>query len=163
MSYDIVRTLQRKQSVVQAAPPRHTGLRGVAVDLSRRLIHAGTIELLTESLHRLVTLCYEQDGAGYLNIDGVTGRILIPVPQGRTGRSLWGLYPSEAIALGYILRQRQATGVGLFVFDKSRRTWLVNLADCPNERSALAYLKAYPILQVEFRLAYARALALYTR
>jgi len=158
MSYNIIRTLERKTPIVQAAPPRHSGLRGVAVELSRRLLYAGTIELLTESLHRLVTLAYEQDGLGYINVDGVTGRLLIPAPMGRAGRSLWGLYPSEGVALGYILRQRQATGMALFVYDRSRRAWLVNLEDCPNKRAALAYLKAYPISQEEFRLAYAKAL-----
>ncbi len=156
MSYGIVKTLERKTPILQAAPPRHTGLRGVAQNLSRRLLYAGTIELLTESLHRLIVLCYEQDGAGYLNMDGVTGRLLVPAPWGRAGRSLWGLYPSEGIALGCILRQRQAAGVALFVYDRNRRAWLVNLEDCPNKRAALAYLKAYPISQEEFRLAYVK-------
>jgi len=48
----------------------------------------------------------------------------------------------------------------LFVYDRNRRAWLVNLEDCPTQRAALAYLKAYPISQEEFRLAYAKALAL---
>jgi len=160
MSFGIVKTLERKTPIVQADPPRHSGLRGVAQNLSRRLIHGATIELLTESLHRLVVLVYDQDGAGYINMDGVTGRLLIPVPWGRNGRSLWGLYPSEGIALGYILRQRQATGVALFVYDRNRRTWSVNLEDCPTQRAALTYLKSYPIRQEEFRLAYAKSVAL---
>jgi len=160
MSYGIVKTLERKTPILQAAPQRHSGLRGVAQNLSRRLLYAGTVELLTVSLHRLIVLCYEQDGAGYLNMDVVTGRILIPVPHGRNGRSLWGLYPSEGITLGYILRQRQAAGVALFVYDRNRRAWLVNLEDCPTQRAALAYLKEYPISQEEFRLAYVKVVGL---
>ncbi len=156
MSFGIIKTLERKGPIVRADPHRHSGLRGVAQNLSRRLLYAGTVELLTESLHRLVVLVYEQDGAGYINICGVAGRLLIPAPMGRSGRALWGLYPSEGITLGIILRERQAAGVALFVYDRNRRAWLVNLEDCPNKRAALAYLKAYPISQEEFRLAYVK-------
>jgi len=158
MTFDIVQTLKRKGPIVQASPQRHSALRGVAQNLSLRLVHSATIELLTEALHKLVVLCYEQDSVGYFNVDGVTGRILIPVPHGRAGRPLWGLYPSEGITLGIILRERQATGVALFLYDRSRRAWLLNLRDFHNKRTALAYLKACPISVEEFRLAYAKAM-----
>ena len=154
MSENIVRTLERKTPIVQAAPDRHTGLRGVSENLSRRLVDQATIELLTEALHRLVVLAYDADAAGFVNVDGVTGRLLIPAPWGRAGRAKWGLYPSEADTLRHILRGRQATGLALFVYDRGRRSWLVNLADFPTQRHALAYLKKHPIGVEEWRVAY---------
>jgi hypothetical protein len=157
MSFGIDKAMRRKGAIVGADPQRHSGLRGVTQDLSRRLVHGATIELLTEALHKLVTLCYEHDRAGFVNICSITGRLLIPAPMGRAGRVRWGLYPSEGIALGIILRERQAAGVALFVYDRSRRAWLVNLEDFHNRRTALAYLKSFPISVEEFRLAYAKA------
>ena len=49
---------------------------------SLRLADAGMVELLTEALHRLITLAYERDDAGWVNVDPVTKRLLIPAPWG---------------------------------------------------------------------------------
>jgi hypothetical protein len=158
MSNGIVRTLARKEPIVKAQPDRHTGLRGVAENLSRRLYDEATIELLTEALHRLVSLAYEADAAGFVNIDGVTGRLLIPAPMGKAGHKLWGLYPSERKTLGRILRVRQEAGDALFVYDRGRRAWCVNLAHYPTRRAALAYLQQHPIGLEEYRLAHKQAM-----
>ena len=157
MSNGIVRTLARKEPVVKAAPERHTGLRGVAENLSRRVYDQATVELLTEALHRLVALAYEADAAGFVNVDGVTGRLLIPAPMGKAGHKQWGLYPSERKTLGIILRGRQAAGNGLFLYDRGRRAWCVNLAQYPTRRAALAYLKHRPIELEEYRVAHNQA------
>lgn len=157
MSANIIPTLQRKAPIVAAKPKRHTGLRAVAEQLDRRLVDAATIELLTEALHRLAVLCYEQDAAGFVNVDGVTGRILIPVPWGRAGRSRWGLYPSEADTLRSILRERRKSNTApLFVYDRARRSWLLNLGGYVDLRAALHYLKTQPISVEEYRLHYRR-------
>jgi hypothetical protein len=154
----IVKTLERKTPIAEAAPNRYMGLRNVAASLDRRLADQATIELLTEALHRLVVLVYAQDSMGFVNVDGITGRILLPVPMGRAGRSIWGLYPSEGDALRTILRGRQAAGSALFLYDRGRRCWLLNLAEFANQRAALAYLKHCPITLEEFRVAHAKAL-----
>lgn len=158
MDLRIIKTMDRKTPIVKATPDRHIGLRNLAVNLSRRLYDQATIELLTEALCRLVTLAYDADAAGYVNIDGVTGRLLIPAPWGRSGRSLWGLYPSEGDTLRLILRGRQSTGDSLFVYDRGRRSWLVNLHDYPDVQRALAYWKECPISGEEYRLAYKKVM-----
>ena len=159
MNFGITRTLARKEDVIAAAPDRHTGLRGVAKNLSLRLVDKATIELLTEALCRLVVLAYDHDRAGYIKIDGVTGRLLIPAPWRRAGRSKWGLYPSEADTLRLILqgRMRPKAVAPLFVYDKGRRSWLVNLDAYPDEAAAQAYIERYPISVEEFRIAHKRA------
>lgn len=157
MSTSIIQTLTRKAPLVAAKPKRHTGLRAVAEQLDRRLVDAAAVELLTEALHRLAVLCYEQDAAGFVNVDGVTGRILIPVPWGRAGRGKWGLYPSEADTLRSLLHHRRKSSTApLFVYDRARRSWLLNLGGYPDLRAALHYLKTQSISVGEYRLHYRR-------
>lgn len=157
MTTGIIHQLARKGAIVAAQPDRHTGLRAVAERLDRRLVDAATIELLTEALHRLAVLCYEQDAAGFVNVDGVTGRILIPVPWGRAGRSKWGLYPSEGDTLRSILHHRRKSNTApLFVYNRQRRAWFVNLEHYPDRSAAFEYLKRNPISVEEYRLHYRR-------
>lgn len=158
MSNGIIRTLKRKSAILETVPNRHTGLRAIADNLDRRLTYQAHIELLTEALHRVVTLVYARDAIGMIHADETTGRILIPVPWGRAGRSMWGLYPSEGDTLKIILRSRQAIGGSLFLYDRERRAWCVNLAEYPTERDAFAWLKDYPITAIEFRAAQLKAL-----
>jgi hypothetical protein len=147
-------TLRRKDPLVVARPARHKGgPRRIADNLSRRLADGATVELLTEALHRLVALVYEQDAAGWVNADPVTGRILIPVPWGRLGKRKWGLYPSEADTLRSILRERRkGPAAPLFMYDAGARSWLVALAEYPTAGAALAYLRQRPITVDEYRI-----------
>ncbi len=157
MTNGLVHTLTRKERIVDAQPGRYGYLRAAADTLDRRLVDAATVELLAEALYRLVDLVYSQDAAGWVTVDGATGRILIPAPWGRAGRSAWGLYPSEGDTLRSILRHRRRGPVPpLWVYNRERRAWFVNLEAYPDLRSALAYLKAQPIGIEEYRLHHKR-------
>ncbi len=139
MTAQVVQTLARKIQPATAAPERHTGLRALADNLSLRLADAGTVELLTEAVHRLITLAYERDDAGWVNVDPVTKRLLIPAPWGHAGRAVWGLYPSEADTLRAMLKTRQRGRYApLFTYDRSRRSWLVALSHYPTEADSRA-------------------------
>lgn len=158
MDLGIIRTLERKGAVVQAAPDRHTGLRRVAQTLDRRNADAAHVELVTEALHRLAELVYQEDGAGWVNCDPVTGRLLIPAPWGKAGRAMWGLYPSEGMTLNAILRSRQGRRghTAWLWYDRDRRCWAVDLAAYPTMAAALEYLAAHPIAVEEWRHFYAK-------
>jgi hypothetical protein len=112
-------------------------------------------ELLNEALLRLVQLAYEQDAGVWHNLDPVTWRIEIPLPFGRNGHRQWGLRPSEATALRRILFDRQYQP-GLFLYDKARRCWRVNLHDYSSREVAVIYLNRYPVTVGEYRAACAK-------
>jgi hypothetical protein len=79
----------------------------------------------------------------------ITGRILLPLPWGKKGYAKWGIAPSEADCMRRIMFARQRTGLPLFHFDRSRRSWFLALADYP----ALPVLSEWEIGVSEYRAA----------
>ena len=153
-SNGIVKTLERTQGIAQASPQRHTTIQRAAQTLSRRVVDAAIVEVLNEALARLTVLCYERDDNGVLvNVDAPTGRICVPLPWGRAGYAKWGLTFSEGEVMRRVMFIRQAQGVPLFHFDRSRRAWYLNLADYPEGAVVLAQLKEWQITVGEYRQA----------
>lgn len=153
----VITTVERKGIIAAAAPQRHTHIRRAAEALSRRNVDAAVVELLNEALARLTMLCYERDDDGRLcNVDTANGRILLPLPWGRAGYAKWGLSPTEADIMRAIMFRRQRLGVPLFFFDRSRRSWFLNLADFPDGRVVIAQLKEWEISIDEYRQARAQ-------
>jgi hypothetical protein len=146
----IISTVARKEGIAQASPQRYVALRKASEVLSRRNTDQAVCELFGEALMRLVDLCYEEDAGGYCNIDQATNRILIPLPWGKSGHSQWGIRTQEANILRRILalRQRQP---GLFLYDRTRRAWRVNLYDFPSRDVAMSYLTRSPVSIAEYR------------
>jgi hypothetical protein len=150
MNNGIYEKLTRKSVIIESQPQRHTHIARAAANLSRRNVDQATVELLNEAHARLIVLCYERDESGQLcNVDPATGKVLIPLPWGKSGHAKWGIAPSEADALRAIMFARQQNGVPLFHFDRSRRAWYVNLADHP----ALPVLAEWQISVAEYREA----------
>lgn len=153
----IVTTVARKESVAQVAPHRHTTLRKAAESLSRRNVDSATVELFMEAMQRLSWLAYERDADGYCNVDGVTGRLLIPAPWGRAGYARWALRPTEAIVLREMMQQRQlgqkGRAPGLWVYDRTQRTWRLNLYDFDTLADGQGYWQRWPLTVGEYRLA----------
>jgi hypothetical protein len=148
----VVATVVRKSAIAQASPQRHTTIQRAAEALSRRNVDQATCEVLNEALARLTMLCYERDDTGHLcNVDPATGRVLLPLPWGKLGYTKWGLSPSEADAMRAIMLTRQRVGLPLFFFDRSRRSWYLNLADFPEASVVLAQLKEWEIGVGEYR------------
>ncbi len=138
-------TMERKQALSVAQPERYRGLRAAADNLSLRNVDQATCELMNEALARLVQLCYEQDAGGYCNIDGATGRILIPLPNGRNGRAKWGLRPQEANILRQVLFDWEQCAPSLLRYDRTRKSWFVNLHDFANYHLAKRWLAVHQI------------------
>jgi hypothetical protein len=147
---NILHTLERKAAISNAQPERYTAIQRAAQTLSRRTIDAAVTELLNEAHSRLILLCYERDDTGHLvNVDERTGKILVPLPFGKKGHVKWGIAPSEADTFRRIMFARQRTGLPLFHFDRSRRSWFVNLASYP----ALPVVAEWEVTVQEYRAA----------
>ena len=153
----IVVTVARKGEVGQAAPARHTTLRNAAEALSRRNFDGATVELFMEAMQRLTLLAYEVDADGYCNVDGVTGRLLIPAPFGRLGYKRWGLRRIESTLLREMIQQRQighnGRSPGLWLYDRTQRTWRLNLYDFNTLADGQRYWQRWPLTVAEYRQA----------
>lgn len=152
-------TLERKAALSQAAPARHTTLRSAAEKLSRMNADGAVCELMNEALARLVVLAYEQDAGGFCNVDGATGRLLIPLPWGRNGHAQWGLRPQEANILRDILFAWQHDAPALLAYDSMRRSWFVNLREYGSVHLAKRWLKAHQVGIGDYRAARAKRVA----
>jgi hypothetical protein len=157
MSNGIVRTVARKGDIAQATPQRYTALRHAAEALSRKNVDAALVELFGEAMQRLTLLAYEVDQDGYCNIDGITGRLLLPAPFGRLGHKRWGLSRVESTLLREMIQQRQigrnGRAPGLWIYDHSQRTWRVNLYDFDTVADGQRYWQRWPLTVAEYRQA----------
>lgn len=157
MNDNLLQTIERKQSIAQVSPQRHSTLRAAAQSLSLKNVDAAAVELMAEALNRLVLLVYEVDDDGSAcNVDlRGGGRLLVPAPWGRAGHKRWGLTPSEANILRALMLARQKKGkmAPLFAYDGMRKSWYLNIFDFPSYEAALAYLTKHPITVGEYRQA----------
>ncbi len=149
-------TMERKVGLSNAAPQRHTGLRAVAESLSLANVDQAICELMNEALCRVVALAYETDAGGLCNLDAATGKILFALPWGRNGASQWGLRQSEANILRQVLFDWQAAGSTLLHYDRTRRSWFVNLRDHANIHLAKRWLTQHQIDIATYRAARAK-------
>ncbi len=151
-------TMNRKAELSNAAPERYRGLRAVAESISLANVDGACCELFNEALARLVQLCYEQDAGGYCNLDSATGRILIPLPWGSNGASRWGLRPQEANILRQVLFDWQHDAPSLLNYDRTRKSWFINLFDFGNYHLAKRWLAVHQITIAVYRDARAKRL-----
>ena len=150
MTNKVMQIVTRKGAIAQTSPQRHTTIQRAAESLSRRVVDAAIVEVLNESLSRLTVLVYERDETGaFCNVDPATGRVLVPLPWGRGGYSKWGLTFSEGETMRRVMFVRQAQGVPLFFFDRSRRAWYLNIV----EYGAGTVIKEWEISVAEYRKA----------
>lgn len=153
----IEKTMERKAILATTEPTRHTTLRAAADSLSRRNADAAIVELYMEAMQRLTLLAYECDADGFCNIDPVTSKLLIPAPWGRAGHQRWGLTHSESECLREMIQQRQigrdGRPPGLWLYDRARRVWRVNLYDWDTLADAQGYWKKWGLTVAEYRSA----------
>jgi hypothetical protein len=159
-SNGILHQLQRKAAISTAAPERHTAIARAADNLSRRNADAAIVELYMEAMQRLTLLAYEQDEAGYVNIDAVTWRLLLPAPWGRAGHRRWAITRTESEVLREMIQTRQAQTdhrpPGLWLYDRARRCWTLNLFDFDVVADGQTYWRRWPISILEYRQARSR-------
>jgi hypothetical protein len=135
-------------------------LRQAAENLSRRNADTAILELFDEGLQRLNVLAYERDEDGYVNIDPVTHKLLIPVIWGRSGHRRWAITRSESVVLREMIQARQpeceGRPPGLWQYDRARKNWRLNLFDYDTLADAQAYWQRWPLSVSEFRQARGR-------
>jgi hypothetical protein len=153
----------RKAAISTADPERYSALQRAAANLSRRNADAAIVELFAEAMQRLTLLAYERDDDGaWSNIDPVTWRLLLPAPFGRAGHRKWGISRSESEVLRQMIQDRQAQTdhrpPGLWLYDRTRRCWRVNLFDFDTLADGQAYWQRWPLTIQECRTARSRRL-----
>ncbi len=151
-------TMDRKQGLSNAAPERYRGLRAVAESISLANVDQAICELMCEALSRLVALAYETDNGGLCNIDNATGKILIPLPWGSNGQARWCLRPQEANILRQVLFDWEQGAPSLLNYDRTRKSWFINLADYPNYHLAKRWLTSHQVTIGVYRDARAKRL-----
>jgi hypothetical protein len=158
----IIRTMERKSDVVEVRPERFSTVQRAAQALSRRNADGAVVELFAECMQRLTLLAYERDDDGYVNIDPVTRRILIPLPYGKAGHRRWGITSSESVILREMIQQRQGQTAdrppGLWLYDRTRRCWRLNLFDWDTLQDGQRYWSRWPLTVAEYREARSRRL-----
>jgi hypothetical protein len=100
---------------------------------------------MNEALARLVALAYETDAGGFCNLDFATGKLLIPLPWGRNGQVRWGLRPQEANILRQVLFDWEQDAPTLLRYDRTRKSWFVNLFDFGNYHLAKRWLAVHQV------------------
>lgn len=166
---ELVEEIERK-NVIRIANQPATYVKQRIAEAAKGLSLAGSAqvrcELVNESLCKLTTVLYEQDGDGTLaNVEVVTERILIPVPWGSSGWKLWGLRYWEARTLAKILRVRVENRRKLpvlFDYSAESRNWYINVDTYPTVDAALVYLQKHPVSLHEWK-TYSQAYKEYRR
>lgn len=158
MNNNILWTVERKGDIAQASPQRFAVVQRAAESLSRRNADAAVVEVFAEAMQRLTLLAYEVDDSGhYSTIDSVTWRILIPLPFGKLGHRRWGITPSESLVLREMIQRRQlerdGRPPGLWLYDRARRAWRLNLFDFDRLADGQRYWVKWPLTVQEYREA----------
>ncbi len=131
----------------------HQRAKSKAENLSRLAKAKATAELANEALHAVTVLAYEtlSDGTP-VNVDPVTGDLLIVAPWSSKRYHEYGLRRSEADVLrAYLLHLQAMAAKGqtplppLFTFDEVGRRWAVNRADYPTFEAAEQWLARYQL------------------
>ena len=121
-----------------------------AARLSNLARAKASAEVANEALHAVIVLAYETlpDGSP-VNVDSVTGDMLISVPWSAKNYAAFGLRRSEAdILRAYLMRLAELASKGekappLFTYDPLARRWALNRADYPTFETAEAWLRRY--------------------
>ncbi len=131
----------------------HQRAENKAESLSRLAKAKAASELANEALHAVTALAYEtlRDGTP-VNVDPVTGDLLIVAPWSSKRYQEYGLRRSEADVLrAYLLQLQVMAAKGktplppLFTFDDVSRRWAVNRADYPTFEAAERWLARYQL------------------
>jgi len=152
----IEQLIDRKVTIRGASPTAHVKQRlaQAATDLNRAGMLQAQCEVVNEALCQLATMLYARDSdGGWANVDGLTGRLLVPAPWGNSGWKKWGLRQWESVVLRSVLMARVPNVKPLPLFDycDTARTWHLNGSSYPTLADAQNYLQRRPITVAEWR------------
>lgn len=146
----IERIVERKADVRRSTPVRHgveRALGAVADRLSRRNLLLARCELCNEALHHLVDLCYERDERGHwVNVEPLSGMILIGMPCSWRSYQAYGLRRTEADVLRYALQHWQHTErYPLLAFLRHTTRWHLTTEHYVTPQAARGWLAEHPV------------------
>lgn len=107
-----------------------------------------------EALTKLVALLYEKaDDGKFINLDLLTGKLLVSAPWGSKGWKKWGLRHWEGVVLGRVLQERAKYQEPrpLFFYRSDTTNWYADTGFYPSKKFAMEYLQRYPITVEEWR------------
>lgn len=125
------------------APERRTVLKPLAEAYSKKVLMQAHAENMNSVMKYVIETYYEEaDDGSYWNIG--TAGLIEPVPWGRNGYKRWGVNRmySECIRRELMRQQEQERLPCLYLFNKDRKRWHVNLTDYPTQEHAMGWLNA---------------------
>lgn len=104
------------------------------------------MDICRSSLVAFTTAIYKVYPASslWVNVDGHTGRILIPTPWGNSkGAKQWNLYPLEAECLRYIMLEHssQLDKPSPYRFSTDSRWWCLDMENFPSLELAMFWIR----------------------
>jgi len=131
----------------------HQRTQSKAENLSRLARARASAELVNEALAAVIWLSYETLASGEpVNVDPVTGDLLVSAPWSSRNYGDYGLRRSEAdILRAYMLEIQRRAAKGwlsyppLFSFDEVSRRWSLNRADYPSFEDAERWLDKFQL------------------
>lgn len=146
----VERIVERKAEVRRSIPARsgvERALGAVSDRLSRRNLLLARCELCNEALHHLVDLLYERDAdRRWVNVDPLSGMVLIGMPCSWRSYQAYGLRRTEADVLRYALRywqQRERDPLLEFLSHTTR--WHLNTEQYVTAQAARHWLTSHPV------------------
>lgn len=154
--------LQRAVDIRHGSTPTPTTkARSALAEAAAKLNRAGAmrahLDVAIEAMAALISILYNADDDGQpANVDRATGRILVPLPWGRSGWRAWGVRQWEAAVLRSILMERATERrrfAPLFDYNAEGRTWHLNLHDYGSVDLAMTWIKKDAPSLAEWRTA----------
>lgn len=129
--------------------------------INRSRIYHAVADLFNGLIPELIAVCYQFDEYGMVNIDDVTGRILVGLPWGSKAHRGWDLRSTEADTLRALMLARQGRRghVPLFFYDAEVRNWFLNFRDYGRRSQAMNYHQANFFGAGDVRRAWDEAIA----
>jgi len=117
-----------------------------AVSINRSRLYLALTDMFNTKLGELITILYERDALGLVNVDSISGRVLCGVPWGSKKHTAWGLRATEADTMRRLMMNRQLiqNHIPLLVYDPDQRKWYLNFHDYQTVDQALTYCNDNP-------------------
>lgn len=127
----------------------------IADNVSNSARTSNRLLFFNEVIFSITSILYEKNNNRLININELSGKILIPVPWGANGCREWGVTRWEAGILRNILfvKMRSIEIVPLYQYADDLKRWTINLIDYPTADKALEHIKKHPINVLEYELA----------
>jgi len=136
--------------ILANAQPRKLGERmalGAVKNVSKANYYQVRINRVQAAMLAFAGFVYEQHNGHFINVDTLTGQLLITAPFSCRGYKDYGIRKAEGLALNKIIMaaSMQDQPVWWLMYDRDIYRWCVNLDDYRNPLQAQSYLESIGI------------------